>query len=416
MKQLFTVVIILLISSFASAQTDDLKFSGGVQLRSELDGRDFSNQTHAILNSSIRTRLGVMKKIENFTFFAQFQDSRLIGQEGSTSTDLKNVDLHQGYVLLDKPFNLPLSVQAGRFEMIYGSERFIGASNWSLTGRAFDGARFSFNFTETFKTDLFAVTIKETNPLISNATPGAYVYPLADDNSVSVYGIWNQITPVKNHKFDVFGYWELDRSNNSKGEDNLSRMTIGASHNGNFDGFYDVIEGAVQLGSISGMDISAYLFSAQLGYNADPFKAGAGIDMYSGQDFNKTDKYGTFTTGLGTGHKYLGYMDYFINIPSNTAYMGVNDIYGTLTYAPKESKLSLNLMFHHFMTNSDVDDNAYGQELDLTVKYEFIKNVNLQWGGSIFMPADLMKAMYKTSKGPREDTAFWSYLMISATF
>jgi hypothetical protein len=56
------------------------------------------------------------------------------------------------------------------------------------------------------------------------------------------------------------------------------------------------------------------------------------------------------------------------------------------------------------------DKNTFGQEIDLTVKYNFIKGTAITWGGSLFFPGDIMKAIYS----PREDLAYWSYLMITA--
>jgi len=56
------------------------------------------------------------------------------------------------------------------------------------------------------------------------------------------------------------------------------------------------------------------------------------------------------------------------------------------------------------------EENMLGQELDLTVKYNFVKNTSASWGGSLFFPGELMKIFY----APREDAAFWTYLMITA--
>ena len=59
---------------------------------------------------------------------------------------------------------------------------------------------------------------------------------------------------------------------------------------------------------------------------------------------------------------------------------------------------------------SPTDENVFGQEIDLTVKYAFIKGTTLVWGGSVFFPGNLMKFMFQ----PREDVAYWTYLMIIA--
>lgn len=76
---------------------------------------------------------------------------------------------------------------------------------------------------------------------------------------------------------------------------------------------------------------------------------------------------------------------------------------------------------HHFMSNqsanitvgdniSATEENIFGQEVDLTIKYAFIKGTTLVWGGSVFFPGNLMKYIF----APRADVAYWTYLMITA--
>jgi hypothetical protein len=63
---------------------------------------------------------------------------------------------------------------------------------------------------------------------------------------------------------------------------------------------------------------------------------------------------------------------------------------------------------------SPTEENIFGQEVDLTVKYSFIKGTTLVWGGSVFFPGNLMKDIFTTDAGIREDIAYWTYLMITA--
>lgn len=117
MKKIFLLIafIIFIHNSFAQ-ELNSWKLNGQIQLRSEIDGRDFSNDTHPLTFASIRTRLGVEKTFdEKVQLFVQFQDSRVFGEEPNTLAAIDNIDLHQGYVKLMKPFGLPVNVQAGRF-------------------------------------------------------------------------------------------------------------------------------------------------------------------------------------------------------------------------------------------------------------------------------------------------------------
>jgi hypothetical protein len=111
---------------------------GQIQLRTELDGRDFSNETRPLTFASMRTRLGVEKSFHDVVaFFVQFQDSRVFGEEPNTLTPIDNIDLHQGFIRLNNLFGWDWSIQAGRFEVVYGTERFFGAVGWHYVGRSF---------------------------------------------------------------------------------------------------------------------------------------------------------------------------------------------------------------------------------------------------------------------------------------
>ena len=43
--------------------------------------------------------------------------------------------------------------------------------------------------------------------------------------------------------------------------------------------------------------------------------------------------------------------------------------------------------------------------------YNFIEGTKLIWGGSFFFQGDLMKSIFD----PREDTAYWTYVMVVAS-
>lgn len=410
MKKLLLVCMVLY--SFSIIHSQDLggwKFSGQVQLRSELDGRDFSDRTHPLTFASLRTRLGVEKSVsENLKFFVQFQDSRVFGQEGSPTTNIKNIDLYQGYITLQKPFDLDFNVQAGRFEILYGTERFFGVSGWSYIGRSFDGVRLSIK-PECWDLDLFALTLNESVNYINAPLPSIYPIPQNATPSHSIYGFYKKNKISDASKFDLTGFFEIDRRDVLPDTNALEVLTLGGTYYGNYGDFSTVVEAGYQLGSRAGKDVSAYLISLSGNYKTGITTLGLGADILSGTDPNKTDKFNSYQTTYGTNHKFYGYMDYF---PSNTQGLGLNDFYFKASLNPVDSKFNFALDVHHFMSNQSTTDdkNTFGQEIDLTVKYNFIKGTTITWGGSLFFPGDLMKAIYS----PREDLAYWSYLMITA--
>jgi hypothetical protein len=422
MKTLWVLFGLIFISQISYSQQGDWNITGNLQLRSELDGRDFSHDTYPLTFTSLRTRVGVEKAFSNLSFFAQIQDSRVFGEERGTLTNIRNLDLHQGYVTLSDLFALPLSLQAGRFEMVYGTERFFGAVGWHYIGRSWDGARIRLK--PGFNLDVFALTMIDNQGYIANATPSAYTYPSETVPSTSVYGFWSSFNPAAGNQMDPFFYYEISREKDSEGDPVLSRYTAGINYFFRVQNFAITFEGAYQFGRMrqpfGSFDVSAYLLSLQLMHTANPFRIGAGSDMLSGSEpYPGTGEYTyrTFDPAYGTNHKFYGFMDYFINIPRNTNNAGLHDFYITALLNPADSKFSGQIWLHHFTTNKTVADrNVFGQELDLTLSYNFVKGTSLTWGGSLFFPGDLMKYNFRLpGNNLREDPAFWSYLMISAS-
>ncbi len=422
-KTFLLIAFTIFMGNNFAQELDGWKLNGQIQLRTEVDGRDFSNSTHPLTFASLRTRLGVDKTFDKkVQLFVQFQDSRVFGEEPNTLTPIDNIDLHQGYVKLMKPFDWDVYVQAGRFEVAYGTERFFGAVGWHYVGRSFDGVRFTI-LPEDWKLDLFGLTVYESVDYIGNATPLIYPSPSELSRRYSVYGFYKNFQIDESNNFDLLTYYEANHQRTAGGAKIADIVTFAGSYFGNYGKFKTTIETAYQFGKyIEVRDISSYLISVTVKYNLGILDLGTGADILSGTDPNSIDTKNSFETTFGTNHKFYGYMDYFINIPNNTYNLGLNDIYASANFSPAGSKFNFDAAFHLFMSNQSInitttenpegnDENMFGQELDLTIKYAFTENTSLVWGGSLFFPGQLFKTVYS----PREDTGYWTYLMITAT-
>lgn len=124
-------------------ESQDIKwtFSGEARFRPEWrDNADLNGVVNDDLRQGyMRLRLGIGATIkERCRLFLQAQDSRVAGEEASTASNQKNLDLHQGYAEITQGrFRLAL----GRQEWFYGDHRMIGNYSWNNVGRAFDGIR-----------------------------------------------------------------------------------------------------------------------------------------------------------------------------------------------------------------------------------------------------------------------------------
>lgn len=415
MKQIF-IFCLLAATLLAQGGADELKISGQVQLRTELDGRDFSNKTYPLTFSSMRTRLNISRAFgSQYEVFAQVQDSRVFGEEMNTIANTKNLDLHQAYVVVNNPVGLPVTLQAGRFELVQGTERFLGAVGWHYIGRSWDGVRLNLLSNAI---SVFGLTHSETVPYISAATPATYALPAAAASSFSVYGIMGKTSLSERVTLEPFAYYESNR-NKSNGKDaDISRFTAGLTQNGNYGPLASLLEFAYQGGKLGSKTVAAYLLSVSAAYKMQAGLAGIGVDWLSGNSPADSGKSNCFSTPFGTNHKFYGFMDYFTNIPLHTGSLGLHDFYGTFTLAPNGEPYSVSVAVHHFTTDkqSAAGLSAYGQEVDLTLKYLATKNLQFTWGGSVFLPGELMKSNFKTAGGAREDAAYWSYLMLTAGF
>src|SRR5437588_9005882 len=148
------------------------------------------------------------------SFFAQLQDARIWGNEGSTaagantstgiasvsSTNQGNtgVDLHQGYILLKNVLVPGLSVKAGRQEIIFGDHRLFGNFNWSQIGNSFDAVRLTHSM-PIADVDLFWARIVDTEATGSN---NGVLFPTNNTptskgtTDQNIYGLYVTLKPI----------------------------------------------------------------------------------------------------------------------------------------------------------------------------------------------------------------------------
>lgn len=408
-KLTFFVLALIIAVPNVFAEGDAWDLGGEVRVRSELDGKDMNDATNFDNFANMRTRFHVGKSIDGkLNLYIQLQDTRLFGVEGNTLNSIFNVDLHQAYAMLLNPLSIPLMLQAGRFEVSYGTQRFFGAVGWSNIGRSFDGVRFQ-NIGE-LGLDVFALTEHQ-------ATPN-------DTETKSVYGAWFQTKVGDGNDFHLFAYHEADREMTFNDDDErinaLSRTTLGSTYIGNYGTLGTILEAAYQFGTggSSETSIGAYLVALYLQYIQQAYNFGIGVDLVSGND-NESDKYEAFNQQYGTNHKFYGFMDYFLTIPENTNNAGLTDIYAKFNLTPQQSKFAIAFALHMFLSGVAIpiwdaeesksnDETAFGNEIDITVNYNFLPGTTITWGGSMFLPGAIKKAWYG------EDMGLWTYIMLTA--
>jgi len=389
-------ISILFLSDITFAQ-EKWNFNGQIRHRFEMDNKDFSGDTKLNNFNILRSRFGIKyQNNNNLSAFLQVQDSRTFGEESSTLSDgsADNLDLHQGFFDIKNVFELPVDIRVGRFEAIYGGQRLIGAVGWHNIGRSFDGFILKLK-TKKGHIDFFSFDEVE------NEKKG----DLDDQN---IFGAYGNFGISKSINFQPYLIWQ--QNNKTKV---LNRQTVGFYYKGKVSDINYEGEFAYQIGTRNDLDVGALLAAVNLGYtfSSSSVKPGLGIglDYLSGDDDPSDNKYKVFDTMYATNHKFYGFMDYFLNIPSHTNSAGLTDLHAKGFLNPF-NKAQLSAVFHILNTSEDYmisgkNQKSLGKELDVTFKYNYDTNITFTGGLSFFFPGEI----FKVTKG--EDISTWIYLM-----
>jgi len=408
MKHLLaTFLVVALVFVFAGEIMAETKidFEGQIRVRDELNGKSFDSSDAVKNYVDMRTRFGVRATVkDNVEAFVQLQDSRRFGQfdgDGNrlsgTLTNGANVDVHQAFFHVKRMITDGLSFKAGRFEFAKGNQRVFGSVGWSNVGRSWDGAELTYTSEDQFKASLFGLKAAERNNSYYNA-------------DFDIFGLY---TTINDFNLDIFGVYEYDADTTGlyTGINRLDRMSFGMYYHRKMDaidfemngvyqtgkqarGLYDALDPALR-DNMDKIDIAAFMFQAEAGYNFtdSPLKRVAlGVDFASGDDPTDADTYQGYNNLYYTGHKFRGFMDYFIASHES----GLIDLYGKVAVKPNDD-WTIKLHGHYFqtaedytyMTESDttmVSD--VGMEFDLTVVTTVVEGIKIQGGASIFMVED----------------------------
>ncbi|MCK4631671.1 MAG: alginate export family protein [candidate division Zixibacteria bacterium] len=431
MKKTLTTTLLLtgLLLAATTAYADgEVKVTGEVRARAELTDITLNKRHWLKQVSWLRTRVGIEADIKgNTRAFVQFQDSRQFGGKthegdqasGGTNAGV-NVDLHQAYIEIDRLWFDGFGVKVGRFELNFGNQRVLGGAGWSNVGRSWEGLMHWYD-TDKMKLSGFMVKrIERTEPR-PRVTGGN-----AD------YDIWGIYYQNKRLHLDLFALLDSDAYERLPHFNRLSRFSFGTYYAREHKHMDYTLNAVVQTGKDGRTkirrDISAYMVNFEAGYNFDTPtspRLAIGFDFQSGDETND-DKIESYNNLYYTGHKFNGYMDYFLssatsgNVPAGA---GLIDLMAKGSCRPWPD-WAVALDIHYFRTDVkytwDPDDNPrtnntvtgtdLGIELDLTVKTKSVPGFDLVWGVSYFLPEDRFAGIDNHAAG------FWSYMMGTAGF
>ncbi len=385
----------------------DVMVTGESRYRIQMDGADpyfydFDSDTNPTWFSQLRTRVGVKAKIgDNMGVFAQFQDSRFIGEDNDFAID-PVLEMHQGYMWY-KPCEKSW-FKMGRFEVSLHNERLVGASNWSMYGRAFDGVMMGRQFGENMKATLWGVKMYESfnQYTVVDDTDGT---DTAGDDMF--YGI--------NFSFldkgvDLFAMMNTSYGNFGGYDEKF--MTFGAYSQRTFAESFDynamvaMQTGTADFGATE-VDISGMLLNGEIGYTmANGMRLAGLVDYTTGDDGTTNDKWEGFHNLYYTSHSFNGAMDL---VNADDFDEGLMDI-GLKAMYPLNDSWKLMGEFHSLATVEDyaTDKTALGTEIDLSGKYVD--------GGFAWQTGLSMFSASEDRVGPNADSQNWLYTQATMSF
>jgi hypothetical protein len=390
---------------------EHVRLTPSLQYRPRLlanSGKDFA-KGGTIDTVRHRARFSMLAELgRQVQIFVQLQDVRTWGEEINTLGDFSadGFDAHQAWAQLNIGWGLSLRV--GRQELNLDGQRLVGAVGWTEQARSFDGALLNFAG-GGLEAKLFWYKLRDKDAEgITDSTDFA--------------GLWARYKAHPALSASVYLLYDRDT-----GADR-NRITAGALLKGKpFGGLDYTLEGYLQAGQTNitqgantvEADILAFMFAAELGYTlpvAWKPRLVFFFDYLSG-DGDADDKVEVFDTLFATNHKFYGFMDFFLNLPVNTAGRGLIDVGGRLILEPW-GPLMLRADVHAFMLAKSFEDPGgderyLGLEVDGTIRYKLNRWVGFELVGGVFAPG---RGMTCIRGGCRDDgdTELFGYLQFDA--
>ncbi len=357
------------------------------------------------------------------------------------------LDLHQAFITLGNPKEFPLTVKAGRQELVYGEERLIGPSGWNNIARSFDAAKVRWQ-NDTFSADVFS---------------GFPVIPengqFDVDNGQDLFsGIYATLFKIPKTLLDVYflarnsgtgaaGFAPSPQFPQPSARDIYTLGGRIKSKPGELGHWDYAIEGAYQFGDYRDaragapterLTQDAFMFVVQGGYTFADLWATPRLGLeysYGSGDRNSSDgTHGTFDNLFPTNHKFYGFMDF-------ASLQNLQDLRGIVQIKPtKASTLALE---GHGLWLASTSDNFYtvggtarggtgatpgngygvnpnysnflGTEVDVVGSYAVTKFLQVEAGyGHFFVGKYIGQSLSDSAFGSKD--ADWFYTQVTFNF
>jgi hypothetical protein len=352
---------------------------------------------------------------KRFAFQAQVQDSRVADKTvGPTTAPFTGpFDLRLAFAQIGRATS-PVTVQAGRIELIVDDQRLVGNLPWTNTARSWDGTHVTYT-NKAFQLDAFGASLVRS-------LPGEFDRSGAGNRFAGAYMQTTKLVP--HVSLMPFAFWKRDVNLRSESGPlaHLSETTLGGRASGRLPAHLDyAVTMAKQVGSLGADDISAWAGHYQIRESLPgklAFKVTSEYNYASGDANSRDGTRGTFDQLYPTGHDKLGLSD-------QVGWRNVRHIREGIELSPvKATPITVNYHSWWLANTSDglyaasgalvtrvaggARDSHVGQELDVFVNRALTPQLQLQAGyAHIFTGAFLKEATPGAS---------YSYPYVMATY
>lgn len=392
------------------------QFSVDAEIRARSEYRDGSrilldDTMDPAFVSSQRTRLITGFVDDQFELKLTVQNARIWGQDDERA-NVPNLNLSEGWLKYN--FSEAFSMKIGRQHLVFDDGRIFGMRNWNDIAVSHDLAQVMY----------------QNSNLTLQAGAGynnqSNIYAEADYTlSYYKYLVFFHANKKFENGLGLSFLHSTDANQDPADFQKIyNRHTSGVYLELNSDSNFGIKASAYyQYGKhTSGLDQSANMFSVIPSYQLnDKMKLVAGVNHFSGNDqLDNSTTNKSFNKLFGDGHRYYGYLDYFLNIESNTKGVGVNELFGSVFYQVAE-KSELEVSYHHFAVAGALLDTRevlpteanteLGSEIDLQLKHKINKYLSATFTYATMFATPSMEIL---KGGDSNRYQQWAMVMLTA--
>ncbi len=373
-----------------------------------------------------RVRLGLTHTLnDNLKVRISMQDSRVIGwgfkdedwyskEFGMQNNPQKDeLELSQTYLEYK---NSGFKTVLGRQKIAYGDNRVFGPGEWKNSGKwIWDALKVSYKQNNNFIDIFYGGTMLHDTDKFSLSHRHGYMGG----------GLYGHYEYKKSAAFEpIIAYKE-----NGDGNElykNLENYYIGfRTYDKNImNFFYDVTYiksfGKKTLLSSDKVDIDAYGYHADFGYNLKKLKTKLALAYtYATGDNPSTKNTEKFDSVFGASDKYYGRLNLF-------SWGNIKDYEINSVIKPSKD-IKIKFEYHKFYADQPTDkwksyqiatmkNDHYGDEMDVVVKYDYSKSINLVFGASYFIAGNFIDEASTKNNFITNDNGYGFFTQFTYTY